>query len=240
MEDLEELPIARNSADVLVSEWMGYALLFESMLDSVLLARDRWLKPGGAVLPDRAVVCVAAGNALATGLDFWDDVHGFSMADVREDVHASIAKTALIAPVRSKHLMSPPAEVHAFDLTTMRREDVDFSAPFELTVTAAGPCHAVVLWFDTPFTVRFCRECPVLLSTAPSAPQTHWVQTVLVLADPLEVAEGCTLRGRLSFARSGHRSLDISLEMAAHAADGSCTSGPHTSAYVMAVSTGGK
>ena len=28
--------------DVLISEWMGYALLFESMLDSVLIARDRY------------------------------------------------------------------------------------------------------------------------------------------------------------------------------------------------------
>ncbi len=27
--------------DVIVSEWMGYALLFESMLDTVLYARDR-------------------------------------------------------------------------------------------------------------------------------------------------------------------------------------------------------
>lgn len=27
--------------DVIVSEWMGYALLFESMLDSVLHARDK-------------------------------------------------------------------------------------------------------------------------------------------------------------------------------------------------------
>lgn len=27
--------------DVIVSEWMGYTLLFETMLDSVLYARDR-------------------------------------------------------------------------------------------------------------------------------------------------------------------------------------------------------
>ena len=31
--------------DVLVSEWMGYALLFESMLDTVLYARDRYRCP---------------------------------------------------------------------------------------------------------------------------------------------------------------------------------------------------
>jgi hypothetical protein len=32
--------------DVIICEWMGYALLYESMLDSVLYARDRWLGPG--------------------------------------------------------------------------------------------------------------------------------------------------------------------------------------------------
>jgi Methyltransferase domain len=36
-----------EQVDVIVSEWMGAFLLFESMLDAVLLARDRWLKPGG-------------------------------------------------------------------------------------------------------------------------------------------------------------------------------------------------
>lgn len=44
------------SVDVLLSEWMGYCLLYESMLDSVLYARDRWLKAGGALLPDTATI----------------------------------------------------------------------------------------------------------------------------------------------------------------------------------------
>lgn len=33
--------------DVIISEWMGYFLLFESMLDSVLYARDKWLVSDG-------------------------------------------------------------------------------------------------------------------------------------------------------------------------------------------------
>jgi len=33
--------------DIIISEWMGYFLLFESMLDSVLFARAKYLKPGG-------------------------------------------------------------------------------------------------------------------------------------------------------------------------------------------------
>ena len=41
VEQLHELPGGMQQADVLVSEWMGYSLLFESMLESVLHARDR-------------------------------------------------------------------------------------------------------------------------------------------------------------------------------------------------------
>lgn len=38
---------------------MGYFLLRESMLDSVLLARDRWLKPGGSLYPSHARMLLA-------------------------------------------------------------------------------------------------------------------------------------------------------------------------------------
>ena len=41
VEDLKELPGGAAEVDVIVSEWMGYALLFETMLDTVLHARDR-------------------------------------------------------------------------------------------------------------------------------------------------------------------------------------------------------
>ncbi len=50
---------------------MGYALLFETMLDSVLAARDRWLAPGGVVLPDLATVFVAGASTAALDLGFW-------------------------------------------------------------------------------------------------------------------------------------------------------------------------
>lgn len=57
IEELDSsMPVAEHSVDVLVSEWMGYCLLFESMLGSVLYARDKWLKPGGAMLPDTATM----------------------------------------------------------------------------------------------------------------------------------------------------------------------------------------
>lgn len=53
--------------DVLVSEWMGYCLLFESMLDTVLVARDKYLKPGGAILPDVATFFLAGFGRVRGG-----------------------------------------------------------------------------------------------------------------------------------------------------------------------------
>lgn len=32
-----------EKVDIIISEWMGYFLLYESMLDTVLLARDKYL-----------------------------------------------------------------------------------------------------------------------------------------------------------------------------------------------------
>lgn len=43
---------------------------------------------------------------------------------------------------------------------------------------AAVECHGVVVWFDTEFSARFCMERPVVLSTSPHAPATHWAQTL--------------------------------------------------------------
>lgn len=57
MEDIE-LPV--DKVDIIISEWMGYFLLYESMLDTVLYARDKYLAPGGLIFPDKAQIYMAA------------------------------------------------------------------------------------------------------------------------------------------------------------------------------------
>lgn len=39
---------------------MGYFLLYESMLDSVLFARDKWLAADGLMFPNSATMHIAA------------------------------------------------------------------------------------------------------------------------------------------------------------------------------------
>ncbi len=245
VEALAELP-GGGKADVLVSEWMGYALLFESMLDSVLAARDALLRPGGAVLPDAARVLLAAGGAGATGLPFWADVRGLDMAPVAARLRRAARAEAVVRRVAPEDLLSPGVAVRAFDLATMAPGDQDFTADFLLEADGAGAAEALVLWFDASFTARFCAEAPAELPTGPRDAPTHWAQTVLLLDAPVALAPGsaggaaAALRGRLSMVRRAgrHRWLDISADFTPVGADGAPVGAPRAQLWSMGVGGG--
>ena len=57
---IEEIQLPVEKVDVIISEWMGYCLFYESMLDTVLYARDKWLAPTGLMFPDKATLYVCA------------------------------------------------------------------------------------------------------------------------------------------------------------------------------------
>lgn len=57
---MEEVQLPFPKVDIILSEWMGYFLLYESMLDTVLYARDNYLTSGGLIFPDKATILMAA------------------------------------------------------------------------------------------------------------------------------------------------------------------------------------
>jgi protein arginine N-methyltransferase 1 len=50
----EDFDIGKEKADLIVSEWMGYFLIFENMLPSVLAVRDNCLIEGDQIIPYEA------------------------------------------------------------------------------------------------------------------------------------------------------------------------------------------
>ena len=74
---LEDITLPVDKVDIIISEWMGYFLLFESMLDTVLYARDRYLVPGGLILPDKCSLHLAGledAEYKDEKLNYWLDV----------------------------------------------------------------------------------------------------------------------------------------------------------------------
>ncbi|PWA39939.1 Protein arginine N-methyltransferase [Artemisia annua] len=248
VEDLiESGQIEPRSVDVLVSEWMGYCLLYETMLSSVLVARDHWLKPGGAMLPDTATMFVAGFGKGATSLPFWENVYGFNMSSIGKELVEDAAHLPIVDVVDADNLVTNTALLQTFDLVTMKHDEVDFTATVQLehkslnsseVQSTTTKCYGVVIWFDTSFTSRFCKESPTVLSTSPYTPPTHWSQTLLTFTEPIsltskmlpnksssmvgsEVNPAVKIDSRISIARGvEHRSIDISLEVIAVGFDG--------------------
>lgn len=75
---------------VIVSEWMGYFLIFENMVPSVLAVRDRYLKPKGKMIPEAGTIVIAAYE----GSPSWIKIEG---ADEAGDVIQE-AEITLISP----------------------------------------------------------------------------------------------------------------------------------------------
>ena len=154
------LPV--DKVDIIISEWMGYFLLYESMFDSVLYARDKWLAADGMLFPNRSIIYMAGiedEQYKSQKIGFWDDVYGVDMS--------SIKKWALFEPlvdiVDPELINTESCPIFDVDLKTIKKEELDFSSEYELHVKRDDKMHAIVAWFDVYFSHSLM---PVKLSTS--------------------------------------------------------------------------
>lgn len=208
---VEEIDLPVQYVDIIISEWMGYFLLYESMLDTVLFARDKWLIPNsnGIIFPDKAVLYLTAiedANVRRERFDYWDDVYGFDMSPIKEIA----IKEPVVDIVDSKSIVTDSVPILNVDILTCTAEDLNFVSKFKLQAHRNDYIHGLVAYFECAFTQI---HKPIGFSTSPYARYTHWKQTILYLQEPLTICAGETLTGELSCRpnRRNRRDLDIGL-----------------------------
>ncbi|EIN11422.1 protein arginine n-methyltransferase [Punctularia strigosozonata HHB-11173 SS5] len=206
---LEEAELPIKEFDIIISEWMGYFLLYESMLDTVLVARDKYLKPDGLIFPDNATMYMAAiedQDYKEEKINFWDNVYGFDYSCIKEIA----LREPLVDTVELKSVVTDPWRIKHIDLRTVKKEDLSFSAPFKLKATRNDYVHAFLAWFDISFE---CTHTKVSFSTGPHAHYTHWKQTVFYTPETIKVNQGESIVGTLTCAPNArnNRDLDITI-----------------------------
>lgn len=204
---VEEIELPVPKVDVLLSEWMGYCLLYESMLDSVLFARDKWLVPDGIVFPDKAVLYICGiedGEVKRERIDFWDDVYGFNMEPLKEIA----IKEPVVDVVHSKAIVTDSVPILTLDILTCTKEDLIFKNTFKLQSQRNDYIHAFVTYFECAFTQV---HKPIGFSTAPFARYTHWKQTVFYLQDEITICNGETIEGDFSCSPNGKNQRDLDI-----------------------------
>uniref|UniRef100_A0A3B5QTD1 type I protein arginine methyltransferase n=1 Tax=Xiphophorus maculatus TaxID=8083 RepID=A0A3B5QTD1_XIPMA len=144
---IEDIKLPVEKVDIIISEWMGYFLLFESMLDSVLYARDCYLADGGSVYPDLCNISLAAVGDAQKHQDrfaFWEDVYGFNMACMK----TAVVPEAVVEVVQAETLISEPAVVQAI----VGYFDIFFDKGCSNKVTfSTGPQVTKTHWKQTVF-----------------------------------------------------------------------------------------
>ena len=199
-----------TKVDVIISEWMGYFLLYESMLNTVIVARDKWLTPNGIVFPDKAVMylCAVEDEAMKyERIDFWDNVYGFDMSAIK---HVAV-KEPVVDIVNPQFVVTNSVPILNIDLQHCTEEELSFISPFRLTAHRADTIHCFVAYFECAFTQRVHQ--PLGFSTSPFAKYTHWKQTIFYLSDPIALCMGEEIIGTISCKpnRKNVRDLDIAL-----------------------------
>ncbi|XP_074522710.1 protein arginine N-methyltransferase 3 [Halichoeres trimaculatus] len=209
---IEDINLPVEKVDIIISEWMGYFLLFESMLDSVLYARDLYLADNGSVYPDLCNISLAAIGDTQRHQDriaFWDDVYGFNMSCMKK----AVVPEAGVEVVQPETLISEPTVIQTFNCNRVCLSELEFSSDFCLKITNTTECTAIVGYFD----IFFDKGCSnkVMFSTGPQVTKTHWKQTVFLLERPLSVQAGEELRGKITVRKNKKdpRSLLVTFDL---------------------------
>ncbi|EOA37962.1 hypothetical protein CARUB_v10009430mg [Capsella rubella] len=228
-----------EKVDVIISEWMGYFLLRESMFDSVISARDRWLKPTGVMYPSHARMWLAPiksnmadrkkndfDGAMADWHNFSDEIKSYYGVDMdvltkpfAEEQEKYYIQTAMWNDLNPQQIIGTPTIVKEMDCLTASVNEIEEVRSNVSSVISAEHTRLCGFggWFDVQFLGR--KEDPaqqeIELTTAPSEQHcTHWGQQVFIMSNPINVEEGDNLNLGLVMSRSkeNHRLMEVELK----------------------------
>lgn len=233
---IEEVVLPVDKVDIIVSEWMGYCLLYEAMLPSVLFARDKYLKPDGLLVPSHAVLRIAPFSDpqyVSDNIAYWRDVYGFDMKAMQEGIYDD----ARVEVVPEQSICGTSHPFRIINLSKVQVDDLVFTTNWRSSLYKdIDGLGGFVIWFDTFFATSSSGSIvdesttpdgwaaqqagQIALTTGPFTKDTHWKQGLLLTPtkqpeEHLKVA--CQLTGTVKFviAENNARALAIHISWAA-------------------------
>ena len=219
----EELPPNHfRRLSLMVSEWMGFYLLHESMLESVIAARDA--QQPQHMFPDKCRLYAALINldqVVEDKVSFWKDVYGFDYRACAALSWQESIQVDMVQQVKAHQLRSEVAEVLEFNMMTVKKEEVaSVCEDVVLHSRGEGLFHGLCLWFECDFPVIDGDGLVVdhiTLNTSPHHPQTHWRQTVVTFPpiDGCFIGADEAVRARIALQQSpsNPRHYEIGVEL---------------------------
>lgn len=169
--------------DVIVSDLRGTLPLYSHHIPTLIDARQRFLKPGGVLIPqqDRLWVTVVTAERIYRDFDIpWsDNPYGLNMEAGRSLVTNSWGNAREVTP---EMFLVEPQVWATLDYLTITSPDV--VSELQWSVARSGTAHGFCLWFEaTPVT-------GIGYSTAPGQPNLVYGRAFMPLSHPVELEQG--------------------------------------------------
>ncbi|XP_065063663.1 protein arginine N-methyltransferase 2-like [Rhopilema esculentum] len=215
VEDIE----TSEKMDLIISEWMGTLLLSEFMIDSVINARDKFLKPEGKIWPSTASLYFApcsSNEEFQSKVTFWNDVYGFDFSEVKQIALEQLTKKPLHNNITNKqNLLANPEKIAELNMYTVAVEDIEnIVSHFTFKVESPGLFDSFCTWFCVEFE-NFSKpgEKNIVLDTSPDAEITHWKHPLLLLDETTNVVNGDVISGTIQLKRNEKLRRHMSLKL---------------------------
>jgi type I protein arginine methyltransferase len=182
--------------DVIISEWLGGFGIDEGMLVPLTAARDRWLKPGGVMIPNSVTAWTALvrDRYLEEMVNFLrNNPYNLDLNDLVEKTLNEIHYSGSFRHLAVADRGSEPGRLWTTDgeLITLEQAAAPSEVETLLRVTERGTANALALWFSAELAPG------ISLSVGPGDPPTHWGMTTAPLSSPVELLPGMTVRARV-------------------------------------------
>ena len=200
-----------EKADLLVSEWLGHFLFVETMLDDVIAARDRNLKPDGIMMPSRVELLLAPISTPwiyeQDGPGYWRSaVNGIDFTPLEQrELDQAIAGKSILP---DEALLAPGAPLVVLDLKTATAEEPWQTGEVTFEIQQDRELDGFLGWFTAQLSPN------VILDTGPASEPTHWSQTHFTFK-PRTVTKGQRLPIRWALRRhpTEDRSVEFEIEL---------------------------
>lgn len=213
---IEEIELPEK-VDIIISEPIGFLLVHERMLESYVIARNRFLKNDGIMMPSTGSILLApftdeqVYKDQLTKIEFWNckDFYGIDLTPALGKANVEYFSQPVVGYVPSSSLISSQRTVHTIDFNSVSCSELQkFTIPFSFRVDRTSIMHGIAGWFDINF---IGTEEVIQLSTAPDCPGTHWYQCRMLLHEPLAINRGQCISGMLQFEANDKYSYNIDM-----------------------------
>lgn len=167
-------------ADIIISDLRGVLPWYQQHIPSIVDARNRFLAPGGIIIPRRDILWAAVVDARERYQEIvgpWQS-NGLDLSSARRVITNTWRKTRL----KTSELLVEPLCWATLDYREIQCPDV--SAEIVWQASRPGTAHGVAIWFDSELVDE------IGFSNHPGSPELIYGNGLFPFSQPVEVADG--------------------------------------------------